>query len=109
MESEPKAKSFTTFSHATHLSVVSDAGCQACHALDSKAEYARYFSGKSGMEASRNPALFASNFAPLSKTLCVQCHQPKVAGDACLMCHRYHAGFGAGTLLTTQSFQSAKK
>ncbi len=109
VESEPKGKSFTTFSHAAHLSLVGDAGCQACHELSPKAEYAKYFSGQAGADANRNPALFASNFAPLSKTLCVQCHQTKVAGDACLICHRYHSGPPAGTIQTAQRLKSANK
>ncbi|MGH8094675.1 MAG: hypothetical protein ACREIF_14595 [Chthoniobacterales bacterium] len=103
VESEPKAQTFTTFSHAAHLSLVGDAGCQKCHQLNPKAQYARYFTGPAGAEANRDPALFVSNFSPLSKMLCLQCHQPKVAGDACLLCHRYHTGPTAGGLVAKHS------
>lgn len=107
--SEIKAKTFTTFSHAAHLSLVGDAGCQTCHELNPKAEYAKFFSGPAAAEASRNPTFFASNFAPLSKTLCVQCHQKRVAGDACLLCHRYHSGSPAETLRTAGLLKPARK
>jgi hypothetical protein len=88
----PHQKGFTTFRHATHLSLFGNTACQTCHALNPKADYAKYFSGEAASLAKRAPDHFQSNFAPLSKTLCVQCHQPKIAGDSCLLCHRYHAG-----------------
>jgi hypothetical protein len=102
VESEPKQKGFTTFNHAAHFSLVGDAGCQMCHQINPKAEYAKYFSGPAGVEANRDPARFASNFAPLSKALCLRCHQPNVAGDGCLLCHRYHAGLTEGPLVTAK-------
>ncbi|HEY1771089.1 MAG TPA: hypothetical protein VGG02_12630 [Chthoniobacterales bacterium] len=91
-ESLPHQKGFTTFRHATHLSLFGNTACQTCHALNPKADYAKYFSSEAASLAERAPDHFQSNFAPLSKTLCVQCHQPKIAGDSCLLCHRYHAG-----------------
>ncbi|MEO5717692.1 MAG: hypothetical protein ABIR29_03875, partial [Chthoniobacterales bacterium] len=91
-ESTPKKKSFTTFRHTTHLFLFGNTACATCHTIDSKADYAKYFRGETGALAARDPSKFQSNFSPLSKTLCIQCHQPKVAGDSCLLCHRYHAG-----------------
>lgn len=92
VESEPKEESFTTFNHSAHFSLVGDAGCQMCHRINSEAEYAKYFSSPTGAEADRDPTRFASNFSPLNKALCLRCHQPKVGGDGCLLCHRYHVG-----------------
>jgi hypothetical protein len=97
-ESVPKKKSFTTFRHTTHLSLIGNTACETCHTINPKAEYAKFFSGKTGALAERDPEHFQSNFAPLSKTLCMQCHQPRVAGDSCLLCHRYHVGSGGGEL-----------
>jgi hypothetical protein len=90
---QPNAKSrpFTTFSHTTHFSLVGNKGCQTCHRLDSKSQYAKFFNGENALPAAHDPAKFQSNFAPLSKMLCAQCHQPRVAGDGCVLCHRYHA------------------
>ncbi|HEX4666638.1 MAG TPA: hypothetical protein VH207_08555 [Chthoniobacterales bacterium] len=76
VESEPKAKTFTTFNHSAHFSLVRDAGCQMCHRINPAAEYAKYFSGPTGAEADRDPSRFASNFSPLSKALCLRCHKP---------------------------------
>jgi hypothetical protein len=100
IESEPKGKSFTTFNHTSHLSLMGDTGCQMCHGLNPKSDYAKYFTGPSGAEANRDPTRFASNFSALSRTVCLQCHQPKAAGDACLLCHRYHTEGPAGGLVT---------
>ena len=91
-ESTPKKKTFTTFRHTTHLFLFGNTACATCHTIDAKADYAKYFRGETGALAARDPSKFQSNFSPLSKTLCIQCHQPKVAGDSCLLCHRYHAG-----------------
>ena len=102
VESEPKEKTFTTFNHSAHFSLVGDAGCQMCHQINPKAEYAKYFSGPSGADANRDPTHFASNFSPLSKMLCLRCHQPKVAGDSCLLCHRYHTGLARGSLVSAK-------
>lgn len=107
IESEPKGKSFTTFNHTAHLSLMGDTGCQMCHALNPKSDYAKYFTGPSGAEANRDASRFASNFSALSGTVCLQCHQPKVAGDACLLCHRYHTEGPVGGLVTTSHLKPA--
>ncbi len=91
-EAQPHQKSFTTFRHATHLSLFGNTACQTCHTINPQAEPAKFFRGETGALAERDPTQFQSNFLPLSKTRCVECHQPKIAGDSCLLCHRYHAG-----------------
>lgn len=102
VQSEPEKKSFSTFNHSAHLSLVGDAGCQMCHEIQPNSQYAKYFSGPAGAEANREPTHFASNFSALSKTLCLECHQPKVAGDGCLLCHRYHTGLAEGGHITAR-------
>ncbi|HEY2799293.1 MAG TPA: hypothetical protein VGI85_01770 [Chthoniobacterales bacterium] len=104
-ESLPHKKGFTTFRHTTHLSLFGNTACETCHSLNPKAEYAKYFSGPEEAVAEGEPSHFQSNFAPLSKTLCVQCHQPKVAGDSCLLCHRYHAGAPGGEIAERNSLR----
>lgn len=70
---------FTTFSHSKHFSLAGGAACQSCHALDAKAEYAKFFSSE--VEASATPPAitFQSNFSPIPKTLCADCHKREVA------------------------------
>ncbi|MDB6115334.1 MAG: hypothetical protein JWQ62_2279 [Lacunisphaera sp.] len=77
---------FTTFKHDAHFSLMGAQGCSTCHTLDAKADYA------GGFGANRDPAVFHSNFAPMSKNICAACHQPARAGDNCLECHNYHTG-----------------
>ena len=103
-EARPKPRGFTTFSHAAHLSLFGNTACETCHQLNPKAQYAKFFSGESAALAERAPSHFESNFVPLSRAACVQCHQPKVAGDSCLLCHRYHAGATTGVIAGRNKF-----
>jgi hypothetical protein len=95
---EANVHPFTVFKHTAHFSLMGDKGCQTCHALNPKSEYANYFTGDTGSEANRNPHRFQSDFKPVAKTVCIECHKPKVAGDACLLCHQYHTGTFAAKL-----------
>lgn len=83
---EPHQRPFTTFKHAPHFSLMGVEGCATCHVLDPKAEYAKNFG------ANRDPLVFRSSFAPLTKDSCTACHQPQLAGSSCLQCHNYHTG-----------------
>jgi hypothetical protein len=89
---EPGAHPFTTFRHTAHFSLTGDNGCQTCHTLNPKSDYARYFTAGTASAVNRDPHQFQSNFLPLSKATCVQCHKPADAGDGCLLCHEYHVG-----------------
>ncbi|MBT7666936.1 MAG: hypothetical protein HN608_18610, partial [Rhodospirillaceae bacterium] len=40
----------------------------------------------------RNPKTFSSNFKPLARKICAECHTSAKAGDNCLTCHNYHLG-----------------
>lgn len=87
---EPHRRPFTTFKHAPHFSLMGVQGCMTCHVMDAKSDYAR------GFGENRDPAIFNSSFAPLTKDSCVSCHQPALAGSSCLQCHNYHTGELAG-------------
>jgi len=96
---EPRAHPFTAFHHAAHFSLLTDQGCQSCHRLAPESEYAKFFTATDGALPA-GPSQFASNFAPLSKAVCADCHKPQVAGENCLLCHRYHTGIFATELKT---------
>ena len=83
---QPDRRPFTTFKHTAHFSLMGDQGCATCHTIDPAADHAR------GFGLNRDPAVFQSNFVPMSKNTCVVCHQPTKAGDSCLQCHNYHIG-----------------
>ncbi|MEO0529124.1 MAG: hypothetical protein AAF266_00970 [Planctomycetota bacterium] len=78
---EPRG--FTHFSHRPHLVQPELADCTACHALDPSASSNNAYTGT-------DPSQFTSEFVTLSKSSCVQCHQPHAAGDSCTQCHNYH-------------------
>ncbi|MGI9449624.1 MAG: cytochrome c3 family protein, partial [Geminicoccaceae bacterium] len=58
---------FTNFVHATHFSAVGDEGCIACHQLNEDTKYQETYKG-------RNPLEFVSNFAPMKRQTCAECH-----------------------------------
>ena len=102
---EPHAHPFTVFNHTAHFSLLTDRGCQTCHRTDPASEYAKFFAPTDGALPD-DPRRFASNFAPLSKAVCVECHKPQVAGDNCLICHRYHTGTFAPTAQEAAGFHA---
>jgi hypothetical protein len=59
------------------------ADCTTCHALDSQANTTASY-------ADHDPHHFASEFQPMSKQKCAECHTATAAGDSCQSCHRYH-------------------
>ena len=71
---EPRG--FTKFSHGPHLLLPQLADCTHCHAIDDAASAAAAY-------ADLDPARFVSDFAPMSKRQCAECHTAKAAGDAC--------------------------
>jgi hypothetical protein len=84
--------SFTKFSHGPHLTLPQLADCTHCHAVDTTAAAA-------GSYADWNPQSFASEFRPLSKRQCVECHTATAAGDRCQSCHNYHVDFAKRELM----------
>ena len=88
----PNEHSFTKFSHDAHFSLLDQKGCITCHQLNAQAEYQQAF------KDNLSPALFTSNFSPMQKAVCAECHTPAAAGDTCLKCHAYHVGNFTPTL-----------
>lgn len=82
---DPRRHPFTVFSHTAHFSLLGERGCATCHELDRAADFAAAFKGT-------DPRAFASNFGTPPRAACAQCHTPKIAGDDCMLCHRYHVG-----------------
>ncbi len=82
---EPNLETFTHFSHAAHFSLLDQKGCLTCHTLDSEATFLKSFEDF-------DPTTYQSNFAPIDRTTCAQCHVEEIAGNGCVMCHNYHVG-----------------
>ncbi|MEM7017570.1 MAG: hypothetical protein AAF512_09575, partial [Pseudomonadota bacterium] len=81
----PHEQGFNRFSHTAHFSLLDPNGCLTCHQLDAEADYEASFDN-------RLVTNFSSNFHPMKKGQCLQCHTPEAAGDDCLICHNYHVG-----------------
>jgi hypothetical protein len=95
---EPRG--FTKFSHGPHLLLSQLADCTHCHAIDGAASAATAYTDS-------NPARFVSDFAPISKRQCVECHTAKAAGDACQQCHNYHVEAVSQSRIKEEALQSA--
>ncbi len=76
----------TKFDHAAHFSLLDQKGCQTCHQMKTQSAYLAAFEGNLD---SRH---FESNFGKVSKATCAACHNDKIAGESCLLCHTYHTG-----------------
>ncbi|MCI0334236.1 MAG: cytochrome c3 family protein [Planctomycetes bacterium] len=76
-------RSLTKFSHGPHLLLPQLSDCTSCHAINNSADTAAAYSED-------NPHTFVSEFAPISKQQCAQCHTAKAAGESCQKCHNYH-------------------
>jgi len=84
-QAEDVPPSFTTFSHAPHLSQAQLADCQACHEINPLANVMASYTENA-------PEKFANGFRALTKRSCAECHTPHGAGDSCMQCHKYHVG-----------------
>jgi len=82
---DPLQHDFTRFAHTPHFSLLDDRGCQTCHRLDIRADYASSF------EDNRSDT-FVSNFGIAPREVCAECHVESQAGDSCTTCHNYHVG-----------------
>ena len=78
---EPRG--FTKFSHGPHLVLPQLADCTQCHAIDRRVT-------ATATHAGWDPHRFASEFLPMSKSQCAECHTATAAGDRCQSCHNYH-------------------
>jgi hypothetical protein len=79
-------RSLTKFSHGPHVLLPQLADCTSCHAIDSAAD-------TSSSYANDDPHVFVSDFTPVSKHECAQCHKSHGAGESCTKCHNYHVDF----------------
>lgn len=84
-KADPHARPFTEFVHSKHFSLIGDKGCATCHTLDSTADYKSSFAGN-------DPQNYVSNFAPLERATCANCHNPSKVISLCTDCHNYHVG-----------------
>jgi hypothetical protein len=81
-------RSFTKFSHGPHLVLPQLADCTSCHTINRAAQPADSY-------ADLDPHQFTSEFEPLSKQQCAECHTTTAAGDRCQSCHNYHVTIDA--------------
>ena len=89
-----KFRDMTVFSHDKHNAILQKDGCKSCHKLAENAAYLESFKDM-------NPATFTSNFKPLDKVSCTECHTDDTALGSCATCHNYH--FGDVSLVETMS------
>ncbi len=97
-----RASKFTAFNHEPHFGLVADkSGCLTCHALDDKAGFMDSYKA-------HDPKNFRSNFKPVKKQTCSECHGNNVAREDCLLCHTYHVD-GVTTPITMTKIPGVKK
>ncbi|MEM6798785.1 MAG: hypothetical protein AAF589_04655 [Planctomycetota bacterium] len=82
-------RAFTKFSHRPHLTQPELQDCTHCHqpTPDGARQRSPYHSLQAGD--------FVSQFQPITKASCTECHQPKAAGASCTQCHNYHVDAAA--------------
>jgi len=78
-------QSFNRFEHSSHLNLIKDKGCMTCHAMNDEADFKLAYGG---FDATK----FESNFQPIKKATCIQCHQSGRVNESCTTCHKYHIG-----------------
>jgi hypothetical protein len=86
--SKAHAHPFTKFAHQPHFSLNQ---CDACHTFQQEGRVRESFRS-SGHTLRTELQALASEFRPMSRTLCSNCHTADKAGDNCLLCHNYHIG-----------------
>ena len=82
---DPSMHPFTSFSHTSHFSLLDEKGCFKCHQLNNDSDFMAGFEDQ-------DPATYSSNFEPMQRSTCSECHTRDKAGDDCLSCHNYHIG-----------------
>ncbi|MDA1053264.1 MAG: hypothetical protein O3C40_22665 [Planctomycetota bacterium] len=85
---------FTRFSHAPHVTLLSDDACAKCHRFNAAQSTVTSLFRPEFIDRHWHPATdphnFDSNFVPLSKAGCAECHTGNSGRDRCLTCHNYH-------------------
>jgi len=82
---DPSVRSFTRFSHGSHMIQPNLQDCSHCHSLDLQQRNAESFVGVNASEV-------VSNFLPITKSNCTSCHSGNEAKSGCTQCHNYHVG-----------------
>ncbi|MFT5171896.1 MAG: hypothetical protein ACI8W7_000060 [Gammaproteobacteria bacterium] len=86
------ARPHTAYSHRPHVTLLGpDVSCPACHVIDKKVDYAAYYSVEKSADDKTQPAAFVSNFTPIAKPVCEQCHNDGGVRVDCQLCHTYHS------------------
>lgn len=83
LDPRDELRGFTKFTHRPHLIQPQLTDCTHCHQVDTNSD-------SSASYATHDPHSFVSDFLPLSKSQCAECHTPQAAGDRCQSCHNYH-------------------
>jgi len=78
-------QSFNLFNHSSHLNLIKDKGCITCHSMNEDADFKLAYTGFDARK-------FESNFHPIKKSACIQCHQSGRVSESCTTCHKYHIG-----------------
>ena len=87
------AARFTKFSHQPHMNLPVLADCSHCHAVAADGQQTtELFQMTSISLTDRHSSQPPHDFAPVEREVCATCLTAKVAGDACIQCHRYHSG-----------------
>ncbi len=85
---------FTRFSHAPHVTMLSDNACSKCHLLDDAQSPATSLFRTEFIDSHWRPAMnphsFESSFVTMSNVGCAKCHSADSGRDRCLTCHNYH-------------------
>jgi hypothetical protein len=101
---QPGQRLFTTFAHQPHFSLVADKQCQTCHSLQKGSRFQDSFLTPDH-RPNTDPHEFHSNFVPMSRSLCSECHTAEKAGSSCLLCHNYHTGSFTPFKMPVSQFQ----
>jgi hypothetical protein len=84
----PREKPYVYYAHDKHINILGIAdSCANCHVIDNKADYSSSFKNFDATQ-------FTSNFKPIERGLCVQCHSEDQISQECQLCHIYHLNSG---------------
>ena len=75
---------FVRYSHNDHIEILgAKRSCTNCHILDKEVDYMATFK-------EFDPVNWKSNFYPIRKKTCMQCHSEDQINLECQNCHKYH-------------------
>ena len=75
---------YVRYKHENHIEMLGTKNsCSNCHILDKEIDYMASFK-------EYDPVKGVSNFSPIKKKTCMQCHSEKQIDLKCQKCHLYH-------------------